>query len=127
MNNLSIQEQKFITSLREKLQDKALVKSIAVASYLISEIEYQYGADVAEFIVGYQSGLMQSGCKESDDGKTPILAMAGNYASEAFSRIQDEINEVMCEIYDETYIDTSSNEAKELSKAVLAFESSIGA
>lgn len=121
MNELTESEKTVLSELKEAFKDKETISMVVTASYLISEIENQFGVDVMEFIVGYQSGLMSSEWSRDDDG-VPLLSRAGNIASCGYGRIHGEINELMCEAYSNNSINPFSDKAKALSKSVSELE-----
>ena len=118
MQKLTSQEQKIINEFKLAIKDQETKKRLAIASYLVAEIEYQFGTDVMEFIVGYQSGLMQN-CNQAASGEVLVLAKVGNFASDGFSAMQGVINDIMtAEVYEKVSFNSSSDTANELSTIV---------
>lgn len=109
--------------MKEESLNEDFVRKIMTAQYLMSEIEYQFGYDVAEFIVGYQCGLNRN-ASGFTKGEIPLLSKVGHYASEGYGEFFGEINSLMCDMDNTSNIYTHSIEATNFSKSVVELTSS---
>lgn len=117
MSELTKNEAKVLAELKIALSDKEMLNKVITANYLVSEIAYQFGVDVAEFVIGHQSGVLQDNAGLTS-GEIPILSRAGNLASYGYGKFASEVNDIMCNIDNKSQVYVHSEEAKELSAAV---------
>lgn len=119
MSELTKQEKEVLERFNIALGNSKTANAIVTASFLISEIEHQFGADVMELVVGYHSGLMAGEhCMYS--GEVPILSLAGNLLSDGYGEFAVEVNEVIGDLSSRLNISAFSDEAKNLASAVSA-------
>jgi hypothetical protein len=117
--NLTKKECEFLSEFKSKIDSDLLLRQrIMAATYLIGEIENQFGCDVMEFIINYQSGLMQN-CGSTRDGDLDVMEIASGHASNGFGIVQNEINEIIAEcVYDKINIELSEEKRRLITTVV---------
>jgi hypothetical protein len=117
MNDLSKRESDLLVEFKEAIAKGDTLNRIVTANYLLNEIEYQFGVDVLEFVVGYQAGLLKLNYPQFK-GEIPTLVKVGDEISCGYGKFSDEIKTIMIEKSDVLAIRPGSSEAASLTGAV---------
>lgn len=113
--NFTDKEQQFLDDFNEYVDDDLTKSRIAAAAYLLGEIAYQYGDDIAFIMCAHQRAMMDSLLMRDDDD--PYLQdKISSYANEGYGKVSSIVNNKLSDIVCSRDNDFRKDRGVELSK-----------
>jgi uncharacterized membrane protein len=113
--NFTDKEQQFLDDFNEWVNNDLTKSRIAAAAYLLGEISYQYGDDIAFIMSAHQRAMMDSLLMRDNDN--PYLAdKISSYANEGYGKVSSIVNHTLSDIVCSRDNDFGKDKGEELSK-----------